>query len=109
VIAIAIEGGLNPRWQGLGQSITFHQPDGGYTLSYNKLIVEDANQRRLPAHLELKGNTLQIHVAATDAVYPIVIDPLVVNEQKVIDSDGTYMDFFGQLGISVGRYGAGGG
>ncbi len=97
VVQLAIEGDLQAEWQQAGQSLTFHQPDGSYALTYNKLLVEDANNNQLPAHLTLNEGNLQIHVALAGATFPIIIDPLIVNEQKVTArvSDSQAGDWFG--------------
>ncbi|WP_456406423.1 FG-GAP repeat protein, partial [Thiolapillus sp.] len=95
VLSMEIDGGLQPRWKTPGQAIAFHRPDGDYALTYDKLIVWDARQRRLPARLALENDSLQIHVAVADAVYPVVIDPVLANEQKVFASDAGAGDLFG--------------
>ena len=83
VLALDLGGGLTPEWEHPGQSLRFHAPTGAYALSYRDLEVIDAAGDPLPAHLALNGHTLEIHLDARDAAWPIVVDPLVVDEQKV--------------------------
>lgn len=45
----------------------------------------DADGQPLPAHLALRDQTLEIHLEVRDAHWPISVDPLVVNEQKVTE------------------------
>ncbi|SFM90954.1 Por secretion system C-terminal sorting domain-containing protein [Chitinophaga sp. YR627] len=48
-------------------------------LSYNDLKVWDANGTILSAHFSLQDNQVQIAVDVRKAVYPITIDPIVLN------------------------------
>ena len=58
-------------------------------LSYHRLCVLDARNRRLPARLAVESpRTLAVTVADTEAVYPIRIDP------TFSDADWHSMDFF---------------
>ena len=95
VLALSLNGGLTPEWEQPEQSLRFHTPAGGYALSYRDLKVVDATGNPLPAHLAVKGQTLEIHLDARGARWPIVVDPLVVNEQKVTANDSAANDKFG--------------
>jgi len=97
IIEMTIQGDLQARWLKERQSLAFHDNNGSYALTYHKLVAFDADQQELPAHMVLADNTLQIHVDASGASWPIVVDPLVVNEQKVHAqaSDAANSDFFG--------------
>lgn len=65
------------------QHLILKQADGTHMLHYGHLYVTDATGRFLPVHLELlPGDAhlpqhMRIHVDDREAVYPIVIDPLV--------------------------------
>ena len=48
-------------------------------LSYNDLKVWDANGAILPAHFSVQDNEVKIEVDVKKAVYPITIDPIVLN------------------------------
>ncbi len=97
VLVLAVQGGLTPTWDQPGQAVSFHTPAGGYALTYRDLKVIDAAGRRVPAQLALGPDTLEIHLDAQGAAWPIVVDPLVVNEQKVTAqvSDAAAQDYFG--------------
>ncbi len=97
VLAMTLRGGLEARWQREGKSIAFHTRDGSYALSCRDLEVIDAAGNHLPARLALRDDSLEIQVAVVGARWPIVVDPLVVNEQKVTAqvSDAAADDWFG--------------
>lgn len=48
-------------------------------LSYNDLKVWDAKGKSLPAYFSVQNNQIQIEVDAENAVYPVTIDPIVLN------------------------------
>jgi len=48
-------------------------------LTYNDLKVWDAKGKCLPAEFIIKNKQVEIRVAAANAVYPITIDPIVLN------------------------------
>ncbi|WP_428310873.1 GEVED domain-containing protein [Hydrocarboniphaga sp.] len=75
--------------------------DAGHRLRYDKLLVTDASGRRLQSTLSIsERDRIEIAVDDTVARYPVVVDPLLVNEeQKIVDpGDGADLDyqFFGQ-------------
>lgn len=85
LLALRLRGGLSPQWDQTGQALSFYTPSGDYALSYRDLKVVDADGQPLPAHLALRDQTLEIHLEVRDAHWPISVDPLVVNEQKVTE------------------------
>ncbi|MEA1053375.1 FG-GAP repeat protein, partial [Lamprobacter modestohalophilus] len=99
VLELAVTGALTVEWREPSQALAFYTPDGDYALSYDKLKVVDANGVLLPATLALNDDQLRIQVDAKDAAWPIIVDPLVSNdEQKVtapITGDGQAGDEFG--------------
>ena len=62
---------------------------GTHTLRYDGLLVTDASGRRLDSELELSGSRLLIRVASRGARYPLNIDPLIQQGNKLVPSDET--------------------
>jgi len=60
-----------------GQSIEL-TTESGRQLNYQKLIVQDAQGKVLPSHMEVpSAQYIRLVVEDIDAVYPLVIDPLL--------------------------------
>ncbi|UZR30870.1 FG-GAP repeat protein [Methylococcus mesophilus] len=95
VLGLAIEGGLKPLLDPGGRAVEFRDDAGATVLHYKDLQVVDAAGKSLPAHLALAEGGVQIHVDAQGAAWPIVVDPLVSSEQKVVASDQGGSDNFG--------------
>ena len=72
-------------------------------LDYQKLLVVDAKQNRIPATMRLiSDNRIQIQVDDRQAVYPIIIDPLITGSvDTLIEGDQPSSQF----GISVASAG----
>jgi hypothetical protein len=70
-----------------GRSLQLTRASG--TLRYDGLLVTDASGRRLSSGLELSGNSLLIHVATSGARFPLRIDPLIQQGNKLVPSDET--------------------
>jgi hypothetical protein len=74
-----------------GRSAHFLNADGIPELHYRGLVVFDANNRSLPAHMQVtKGEDhdswqLAIHVDDRDARYPLVIDPVFTTNHQTIN------------------------
>ncbi len=89
VVELAVSGSLAPRLnRGI---IEFSHPELGHKLNYDKLIAWDVNHNTLDSRFELSDGDIQIVVNTTDAVYPIVIDPLtsgIVDSRIVYDRAG---------------------
>jgi len=77
--------------------LQFVNKEGEAVLSYSDLKVWDADGHNLLASMSLTSDGLVIEVAAADARYPIVIDPLIASlEQKLgLEVTGTENDNFG--------------
>lgn len=75
----------------------------GRSLVYGSLLVTDAREQRIPAWLEVTpSGLLRLVVDDASAVYPIVIDPLIVaSEPAELSSD----DLGSRLGFSVASAG----
>jgi hypothetical protein len=76
------------------RGISFAGADG-QTLRYDNLKVYDANGAELEAKMIYNPAQVVIHVNDRDAAYPITIDPLIYQEQKVLAMDGAVGDNFG--------------
>ncbi len=99
------------------QHLTIKQVDGTHVLHYGHLYVQDAKERFLPVHLEVISHDaslpqqIRIDVDDRDAVYPLIIDPLIQQGTKLLPSDG-YQEYFGQAvaisgnTVAIGAYGA---
>ena len=61
---------------GQGTGLSFHSAEGR-RFDYDKLVVEDARGRPVPARLEPTATGFRIAVEDAGAVYPLVIDPLL--------------------------------
>jgi trimeric autotransporter adhesin len=67
---------------------------GEPVLRYNGLSAHDAAGRDLRAWFEQRGAAILLRVDDREAIYPVVIDPLI-QQQKLTASDGEAGDFFG--------------
>lgn len=81
-----------------GQSLAFL--DGGReVLSYEKLLVFDAEGKELPARMEPTDDGFLIAYHDAGATYPVTVDPLLVNQERKFNGiDGAPND---QFGVSV--------
>jgi hypothetical protein len=77
-----------------GRGLSFATPDG-QTLRYDHLRAWDAEGLPLEAHLRYAPGQVTLQVNDQAAAYPIMIDPLIYSEQKVIASDGSVVREFG--------------
>jgi len=92
IVQMQIRGDLEAELS--GTTVKLGNSELGHMLNYNKLVVWDANKQGLDAHFELNGDTLVIAVNTQDAVYPIVIDPLVTGvADSVLQINQDYSDF----------------
>jgi len=133
-LTYAIHGSLVPQLDAAGQVLRLRNADSSTALLYDQLAVFDATGRELPAHFELQRPTpnsqrstskdtgasgsdvLHIRIDATDAAYPITVDPLLHSETAILHaSDRRIDDYFGySVSISgdtlvVGAYAEDGG
>jgi hypothetical protein len=74
-LSMALRGNLHATLRGGEVLLT----GAGTTLRYGGLIATDARGRRLPASISLRGGRLVLTVAASQAVYPIRVDPFVAS------------------------------
>ena len=92
-LALSLSGSLPPVLDRGARSLSF----AGSSLRYTGLAAFDARGRKLPARLELRGNTLLIRVKDRGARYPLTVDPFL-QLAKLTASDGGAYDI---LGVSV--------
>ncbi|MGQ0619520.1 MAG: hypothetical protein ACT4QA_06325 [Panacagrimonas sp.] len=94
-IQLAVEGGLKARPDAGGVMLT--DESGARRMRYHKLLVLDANQRALDARMSIAADhRIEIAFDDTQAMYPVVVDPLLVNQEaKLTASDGAAGDVLG--------------
>ena len=107
VIEMAASGSLTPV-QG-GEAIYFQDAGGATVLTYDKLYVLDANDKEIPARLQLAGRVVQILVEDRDAAYPLTIDPWLQQAKLTADDDAAGDQFGNSVAVSgdtavVGAY-----
>lgn len=102
-VELALSGTLQPQLAN-ETSLLLNDPVNGQTLArYSGLYAYDAAGQTLPAQMRLSGCDpdlgskachLQLVVDASDAVYPLTIDPWL-QQAKLTASDGDTYDYFG--------------
>ena len=96
VLEVTVKGELAPVLLPGNQGIQLRTADGHHALRYTDLVAHDAIGRMLPSWMRAVGQRIELHVDDAEALYPIVVDPLVWKEAgKLIASDGNSLDFFG--------------
>src|ERR1043166_879104 len=75
--------------------IVIHEPGGQEVLAYQGLHVSDARGRTLDAEMAGVDGEVAITVADRDAVYPILIDPLLTSPSWTSSGDGQAGALFG--------------
>ncbi|MET0625434.1 MAG: Calx-beta domain-containing protein [Pyrinomonadaceae bacterium] len=78
-VSLGVEGDLRARVETGGQEIVLADARGRGALNYNKLVAVDAGGKQLSARMEATADGREIALVVDDreAVYPIVIDPIV--------------------------------
>jgi len=95
-VEMALEGDLVVDATSTGDRVILRPETGGPGLHYEKLKVWDANQRILEARLTGGGRRLAIEVDDAEAVYPVTIDPVFVQQARLDASNGAFSgDTFG--------------
>lgn len=95
MLQFALGGDVKPKLIDQGNTLQLITPQGK-KLRYEGLKAWDAKGRDLNATLQRKDKTLQLQVAVVDAVYPITIDPWLMEEQKLAADDAAANDWFDQ-------------
>jgi hypothetical protein len=97
-LAIALSGNTRASLSSSASSIAL--VSGGSSLRYGQLTVTDAHGRKLPSRLALRGRTILLRVDARGARYPLVVDPLIQQGEKLTAAGGAAGDMFG-LGVAL--------
>jgi hypothetical protein len=91
-----------------GSQVRFLNASGRPSLRYGGLIATDADGRRLPAVLALRGRSLLLRITDRGAAYPLRIDPLVQQGEKLVGdctvncaNEGTGETGSARFGLSV--------
>lgn len=106
VLALNFSGDLTPVVADERQALNLMTSDGIIHARYGHLCAVDATGRRLPSHLENMASKSytehQIHVVVDDhwAVYPILIDPLVQEEDMALNLSETVYPALGP-GVAI--------
>ncbi|MFC1572229.1 FG-GAP-like repeat-containing protein [Candidatus Eisenbacteria bacterium] len=82
----AITGGLSAELDTCKQAIDFFVGDTP-VLCYSKLVAIDATGRELPGEMLLADNTILLSIDDRDAVYPILIDPMVRTPEWYLEGE----------------------
>ena len=90
-----------PQLESSRTRLTLIAPDGSAQLAYSGLIAFDADNKSLPAWLEIKDSRLVVRVDDRQARYPITVDPFV-QQAKLAASDKASGD---KLGVYVATSG----
>jgi hypothetical protein len=77
VLDLAVYGGLKPQLSKDRQSVILLDGTGQAALTYGELKVIDAHGATLPAKLALADGKVRIAVQTGQALWPIIVDPLV--------------------------------
>jgi len=96
-IALALSGHLTATVDDNRTAMTLTDRQGHSELRYAGLRAHDADDKKLPAWLEVQGEQLLLRVDDARASYPVVVDPWV-QMAKLTASDGSDGD---QLGWSL--------
>lgn len=87
ILELTLSGNLEPSLSEDKAAIDFLTQSGVRVLRYDSLLAYDASGRALPARLALANNAIQLIVDATDAVYPVTIDPLATTPNWTTESN----------------------
>lgn len=99
VLRLAVIGGLAQR-PGEGR-IDFLHPDGQLALSYDHLLVLDADGASVPAKMIARDGAIDLWVEDDGASYPLTVDPLISTWSWAVESNASNA----QLGFSVATAG----
>ncbi|MGH9831653.1 MAG: putative Ig domain-containing protein [Blastocatellia bacterium] len=110
-VALTVRAGWRASLRGDGQGALFERQADGLRFGYDQSQAYDAQRRTLPARMALAGDRLALLVDDAQAVYPLTIDPILTQQQKLTANDGAAFDTFGiSVALSgdtvvVGAYG----
>jgi hypothetical protein len=98
-LKFATSGSLSTILSADGLGVQLENSAGETVLRYAGLLAWDATGRELPAQLVAETGGLLIEVDDAGAIYPVTIDPTVVNEDAKLIAEGA--PTFGEFGHSV--------
>ena len=81
----------------INNNLQFKNKNQQTQLTYNQLVAFDAEGKKIPSRMLFneKTNQLTLSVNDTQAIYPLIIDPLFSTEIKRTASDSSSYDEFG--------------
>ena len=82
---MALHEGWTAKLSGDGCTVKLRDGDGVVRLHYSKLEVQDASGRELVSRLHADGPQITIVADDADAVYPVVVDPLLTSPSWTAD------------------------
>ena len=86
-----------------GRAIALKQANGQVALRYSDLHAFDAEGQVLPSEMKVSDGRVVLEVEETGAMYPVTIDPVFNQQQKLTASDAGDDDQFGSaVAISGG-------
>src|ERR1700730_10538984 len=98
-LALGISGDLRARLLDQQSEIELIDQHGTRVMNYGKLAAKDANGKALAVRMEIneEGKEVVLVVEDREALYPIVIDPLMWTEQFILrGTDGGQGELFGR-------------
>jgi hypothetical protein len=95
VLEMSLEGLTAGERDDAGQELVFRDGERE-VLTYEKLVVFDAEGRALPARMEPTGEGFLLAYHDAGARYPVTVDPLIVNQEAKLNADdAAALDLFG--------------
>lgn len=95
VLALAVEGELQPKLAGRGERLELQQSSGRPVLRYSGLHCQDTRGRTVQAWMEVQGREVRLLVNDREAEYPLVVDPVFTQEAELKPGDLKSTDNFG--------------
>lgn len=84
-LVVQVGGELSAHLKNDGQTVELKDRNAKSVLSYSKLTAVDADGKRLASHIETSGNEITLVIDDREAVYPIVVDPIVASVEQILD------------------------
>jgi hypothetical protein len=94
-LVLELSGDLRAELVEEGRAIALKQADGHVPLRYSDLHAYDAEGQVLPSQMKVSDGRVTLEVEEEGAVYPVTIDPLFNQQQKLTASDAWDYDHFG--------------
>ena len=99
-LVLAVGGGLEPVLSADGAAVELRDAGGRSRLRYAGLKAWDATGRELASRLEAQSGRIGIAVAAGEAVYPVTVDPTIVNDAKLLGEHRRFAFFGDSVAVS---------